>query len=58
VALDISSIKNPQVHIFYTLWWPQHQIVYDFFSRLSEAQFDFRMVNVPRFESLIHYWGP
>jgi uncharacterized damage-inducible protein DinB len=60
VALDISSIKNPQVRIFYTLWWPQHQIIYDFFSRLSEAQFDFRMVDgsaqksdTPR-ESLAH----
>jgi hypothetical protein len=51
VAFDISSIKNPQVRIFYTLWWSQHQIIYDFFSRLSEEQFDYRMVDAPERKS-------
>ena len=38
----------------------------DFFSRLTEEQFDFRMVDAPpskkadtpRFPSFIQYWGP
>jgi uncharacterized damage-inducible protein DinB len=51
VALDISSIKNSQVRIFYILWWPQHQIIYDFFNRLSEEQFDYRMVDTPERKS-------
>ena len=44
---DISSIKNPQIRVFYLLWWPQHQIIYDFTSHLTEEQFDYRMVNSP-----------
>ena len=60
MKLDISSIKNPQVRAFYSLWWPQHQIICDFFTRLTEEQFDYRMVDTldrksdtPR-ESLAH----
>ncbi len=42
---DISSIQNPQVRVFYSLWWPQHQILCDFTACLTEEQFDFRMVD-------------
>ena len=48
MRLDISSITNPHVRVFYSLWWPQHQIVQDFFSGLTEAQFDYRMVDTPQ----------
>jgi uncharacterized damage-inducible protein DinB len=48
---DISSIKNPQVRHFYALYWPQRQIVYDFFARLTEEQFDYRMVDTPERKS-------
>ena len=58
--LDINSIKNPQVRVFYSLWWSQHLILYDFFNLLTETQFDYRMVDTlerksdtPR-ESLAH----
>ena len=47
MRLDISSIKHPQVRHFYALYWPQRQIVYDFFTRLTEEQFDYRMVDAP-----------
>lgn len=47
MKLDIGSIQNPQVRVFYALWWPQHQIIVDFFTRLTEEQFDYRMVNSP-----------
>ncbi len=47
MRLGIDSIKNPQVRNFYSLWWPQHQIIYDFFARLTEEQFDYRMVDTP-----------
>lgn len=60
MRLDITAIKNPQVRTFYSLCLPQHQAVYDFFSRLTEEQFDYRMVDTtdrnsdtPR-ESLAH----
>jgi hypothetical protein len=70
--VDIHAITNPQVRQFYALYWPQRQILYDFFSHLTEEQFDFRMVDaadrksdtpmdhlkMPRFPSLVHYWGP
>ena len=60
MKLDISSIKNPQVRVFYSLWWPQHQVIHDFYTHLTEEQFDYCMVNTserkadtPR-ESLAH----
>ena len=104
MRLGVSSIQDPRVRAFYSLYWSQHQIIYDFFTRLAEEQFDYRMadtpekksdtpceslahilyvqlvylngvktgklefkswnlalmdhLNVPRFESLIQYWGP
>ena len=57
---DIASIKNPQVKVFYSLYWPQHTILVDFFLLLSEQQYDYRMIataerkaDTPR-ESLAH----
>ncbi len=44
---DISTIKDAKVRTFYALYWPQHQIIRDFFTRLTEAQFDYRMVDRP-----------
>ena len=60
MKIDIASIKNPQIRVFYSLWWPQHQILLDFTAYLTEEQLDFRMVessfrksDTPR-ESLAH----
>jgi uncharacterized damage-inducible protein DinB len=57
---DLSSINNLSVRTFYALYWPQHQIVIDFFNLLPEEKYDFYMVNsaerkadTPR-ESLAH----
>ena len=47
MKLDIGSIKDAKVRTFYSLYWPQHQIIYDFYTRLTEAQFDYRMVDQP-----------
>jgi len=44
---DPASIKNPQVQVFYSLWWPQHKILHDFILQLAEEQFDYRMVDLP-----------
>src|SRR3989304_6324854 len=51
MRFDINSIKNPQVRVFYSLWWPQHQVIYDFYSRLAEEQFDYCMVDTPEKKS-------
>jgi uncharacterized damage-inducible protein DinB len=60
MKIDIASIKNPQIRVFYALWWPQHQILVDFTGYLAEEQLDYRMVDsssrkadTPR-ESLAH----
>ena len=45
--VDIRSIADPQVRQFYALYWPQRQILYDFYARLTEDQFDFQMVATP-----------
>ena len=37
---DISLIQNPQVRVFYSLWWPQHQIIHDFVSQILQAYDD------------------
>jgi uncharacterized damage-inducible protein DinB len=44
MKVDLGSIKNPQVRVFYMLYWPQHQVIIDFYTRLPAEQFDFRMV--------------
>jgi len=49
--LDISSIANPHVRQFYALYWPQRQIVHDFYTRLTDEQFDYRMVESPERKS-------
>lgn len=45
MRIDIGSINNPQVRAFYSLYWSQHQIVCEFFIRLAEEQYDYRMVD-------------
>ena len=47
MKLDIAAIANPQVRQFYALYWPQHQILVDYFTVLSEEQYDYRMVDTP-----------
>jgi uncharacterized damage-inducible protein DinB len=49
--IDISSIKNPQVKTFYALRWSQHLIVVEFYQRLEETQYDFRLVDTPERKS-------
>jgi len=44
---DTSSIRDPRVRVFYALYWPQHQIICDFYDRLTEEQYDYRMVDTP-----------
>jgi uncharacterized damage-inducible protein DinB len=51
MRFDISSIEDPQIRQFYSLYWPQRQILYDFFNRLTEDQFDYRMVDTPERKS-------
>ena len=45
---DIGSIRDPRVQVFYALYWPQHQIILDFYARLTEEQYDYRMVDTPQ----------
>ena len=47
MTLDIRSIRNPQVRQFCALYWPQRQILHDFYTRLTEEQYDYRMVDRP-----------
>ena len=51
MRFDISSIKDPRVRVFYSLYGSQHQIVYGFFTCLTEEQFDYRMVDTPERKS-------
>ena len=51
MRLDVSSIQDPRVRAFYSLCWSQHQIILDFFTRLAEEQFDYRMVDTPERKS-------
>lgn len=44
---DIASIKNRQIQVFYSLWWPQHKILCDFINQLPDEQFNYRMVDLP-----------
>ncbi len=48
---EITSIKNQSVQAFYSLYWPQHQILMDFFNLLPEEQYDYRMVDTPQQKS-------
>jgi uncharacterized damage-inducible protein DinB len=70
MQIDLSSISDPKVRAFYALTWTQHRILWDFYTCLTEDQYDFRMVDTtdreadtPR-ESLAHilyvqlvYWN-
>jgi hypothetical protein len=49
--IDVTSINNPQVKTFYALRWSQHQIVVEFYQRLEEAHYDFRLVDTPQRKS-------
>ena len=51
MRLDVSSIQDPRVRAFYSLYWSQHQIILDFFTRLAEEQFDYRMMDTPERKS-------
>lgn len=44
---DISSIRDPRVRTFYSLYWPQHRAIIDFYAGLTEEQFDCRLVDTP-----------
>jgi uncharacterized damage-inducible protein DinB len=45
MSIDISSIKNPEVQVFYKHRWPMHRVNYDFTCLLAEEHLDFRMVD-------------
>ncbi len=47
MKIDIGSIHNPQVRVFYSLYWSQHQILWDFYTRLTDEQYVCRMVDTP-----------
>jgi uncharacterized damage-inducible protein DinB len=47
MARAIETIADPQVKLFYTLYLPQSNILRDFYQRLSEDQFDYRLIDVP-----------
>lgn len=51
MRIDIGAIRDPQVRIFYSLYWPQRQILHDFFAMLTEEQFGYRMVDTPKRKS-------
>src|SRR5512143_3964472 len=44
---EIGAIKDARVRTFYSLYWPQHQILLDFYALLEEGQYDFRLVKTP-----------
>jgi uncharacterized damage-inducible protein DinB len=44
---DIGAIKDQRVRTFYSLYWPQHQAIIDFYCLLAEEQFDLRLVDMP-----------
>jgi uncharacterized damage-inducible protein DinB len=45
--VKVASIRDSKVKLFYSLYWPQHQIIRDFFTELKEAQYDYQMVEQP-----------
>jgi uncharacterized damage-inducible protein DinB len=48
---QIQEIKSTEVKTFYGLYWPQHQILLDFYDLLEEKQYDYRMVDRPGYKS-------
>jgi hypothetical protein len=51
VKPEITSINNQSVQAFYSLYWPQHQILIDFFNQLGEEHYDFRMASLEKRKS-------
>lgn len=51
MQIDVSSIQNSRVRFFYSLYWPQRQIIRDFFALLPDEHFDYRMVDTPNRKS-------
>ena len=51
MQIDLSAIRNPAVRNFYMLYWQQHQIIRDFYERLDEANYDYRMTDTPESKS-------
>ena len=57
---DLTQIKNPQTKSFLEQFFKHRRINMDFYERVPEAEFDFRMINTPSRksdsprESLIH----
>ncbi len=49
--VDINTIADPQVRLFYTLFLSQRTILRDFYVALPEEQYDYRMVDT-RVETL------
>lgn len=47
MRLDLKTIKNPRVKLFYQLFLPHRQILRDFYELLPEEKYDYRMVNTP-----------
>ncbi len=47
MKLDVNTLKDARVRTFYALYWPQHQIIVDFFTRLDETHYDTRLVDTP-----------
>lgn len=45
--LNLGSISNPDVRQFYANYWPQRQILHEFYALLPEEQYDYRMVDGP-----------
>ncbi len=45
--LDIGAIRDPRVRQFYALYWPQRRIIHDFYRRLTDEQYDYRLVATP-----------
>ncbi len=51
MGISIDSIKDSRVRVFYSLYWPQHRIIVDFFTALGEENYDYYMVNRPQRKS-------
>ena len=51
MKIDLTTIKNPQVRQFYTLYWAQHQVIVDFYNLLPEEQFDTCLTDSPQRKS-------
>lgn len=51
MSISIAAIQDSRVRVFYSLYWPQHQIIVDFFAALPEDSYDYYMVNRPQRKS-------